>query len=161
MNAGRILATVAFLAGAASLQAQVSSSATQTVSFEVKAINQIAFAAATPSLVIDTATAGSNPTPATAASTWAVTTNQTAKIAASITSGAIPAGLTLKVDLSPPTGASGAGPQTLSATAVDLVTNIVKRAQSGITVTYSLDATLAAGVVPSTLVTVTYTITGS
>jgi len=156
MNAGRILATVAFLAGAASLSAQT---ATQSVTFQVDAINQIAVAGS-PSLVINTATAGSNPTQATAAATWAVTTNQsTAKITASINS-AMPAGLTLQVNLSAPAGGSSAGAQTLSTTAVDVVTGITKLAQSGIAIGYTLDATPAAGVVASTSRTVTYTITG-
>ena len=156
MNAGRILATVAFLAGAASLSAQT---ANQSVTFQVDAINQIAFAGS-PSLVINTATAGSNPTQATAAATWAVTTNQTgAKITASINLD-MDAGLTLKVDVSAPAVGSGAGPKTLSTTAVDVVTGITKLAQSGIAIGYSLDATPAAGVVSSTSRTVTYTITG-
>jgi hypothetical protein len=157
MNAGRILATMALLAGATSaLSAQT---ATQTVTFQVDAINQIAFVGS-PSLVINTATAGSNPTTATAAATWAVTTNQTgAKITASIGSN-MPAGLTLSVNLSAPAGGSSAGAQSLSTTSVDLVTSITKLAQAAIGVSYSLDATLAAGVVSSTTRTVTYTITG-
>ena len=157
MNAGRILATMALLAGAAS--AASAQTATQIVTFQVDAVNQIAFSGS-PSLVINTATAGSNPTSATAAATWAVTTNQTgAKITASIGSN-MSAGLTLKVNLSAPAGASSAGAQSLSTTAVDLVTTITKLAQSAIAVQYSLDATAAAGVVTSTTRTVTYTITG-
>ena len=51
--------------------------ATQTVTFAVNAINQIS-ATGSPSLTVTTATAGSQPTDAIdAASTWAVTTNQT------------------------------------------------------------------------------------
>jgi hypothetical protein len=110
--------------------------------------------------VIITATAVSNPASATAAATWAVTTNQTgAKITASIGSN-MPAGLTLSVDLSAPAGGSSAGAQSLSTTAVDLVTTITKVAQSALSVNYSLTATAAAGVVSSTTRTVTYTITG-
>jgi hypothetical protein len=157
MNAGRILATVALLAGVSS--AAAAQTANQTVTFQVDAINQIAFAGS-PSLVINTATAGSNPTDATAAASWAVTTNQTgAKITASIGS-AMPAGLTLSVNLSAPAGATSAGAQSLSTTAIDLVTSITKLAQSGIGANYSLSATPAAGVVSSTNRTVTYTITG-
>ena len=156
MNAGRILATMAFLAGAASLSAQT---ATQSVAFQVDAINQISVAGS-PSLVINTATAGSNPTQASAAATWAVTTNQTgAKITASIGS-AMPTGLTLQVSLTAPTGGTSAGAQTLSTVAVDVVTGITKLAQSGIAIGYTLDATPTAGVITSTSRTVTYTITG-
>jgi hypothetical protein len=154
MNAGRILAISFFVAASASAQ-----TATQSVTFQVDAINQIALSGS-PSLVVNTATAGSAPTQASAAATWAVTTNQTgAKITASINS-AMNAGLTLQVNLSAPAGATSAGAQTLSTTAVDVVTGITKLAQSGISVGYTLDATAAAGVVSSTSRTVTYTITG-
>jgi hypothetical protein len=152
---GRILATMALLAGATSAMAQN----TQIVTFQVDAINQVAFAGS-PSLVINTATAGSNPTSATAPATWAVTTNQTnARIIGSIGSN-MPAGLTLSVNLTAPAGASSAGAQALSTVGVDLVTGITQLAQSGIGATYSLDAALTAGVVASTTRTVTYTITG-
>ena len=53
--------------------------ATQTVTFQVTAINQIAVSGA-PSLVINSAAAGSAPTSVTSAgNTWSVTTNQTAR----------------------------------------------------------------------------------
>jgi hypothetical protein len=148
------LALVAVFSRAATAQ-----TATQSVTFQVDAINQIAFSGS-PSLVVNTATAGSAPTAATAAATWSVTTNQTgAKITASIGS-AMPAGLTLQVNMSAPAGASSAGAQTLSTTAIDVVTSITKLAQSALSVNYSLAATAAAGVVSSTSRTVTYTITG-
>ena len=155
MNTKTILA--ALLIGASSAAAQT---ATQTITFQVDAINQIAFAG-TPSLVINTATAGPAPTAATAGATWAVTTNQSgAKITASIGSN-MPAGLTLTADLAAPTAAgSSAGAQALSTVAVDVVTGITKLAEGGLSVTYSLTATAAAGVVSSTTRTVTYTITG-
>lgn len=157
MNAGRILATVALVVGSASVAA--AQTATQAVTFQVDAINQISFAGS-PSLTINTATAGSNPTNATAAASWAVTTNQTgAKITASIGS-AMPAGLTLSVNLTAPAGGSSAGATSLSTTDVDVVTSITKLAQAAIAVNYSLAATPAAGVVSSTSRTVTYTITG-
>ena len=152
----RILATMALLSAASTATAQT---ANQTVTFQVDAINQIAFSGS-PSLVVNSATAGSAPTAATAAATWAVTTNQTgSKISASIGSN-MPAGLTLSVNLSAPTGASSAGAQDLSTTAVDLVTSITRLAESALGVSYSLTATTAAGVVSSTTRTVTYTITG-
>ena len=134
--------------------------ATQTVTFAVNAINQIAFAGS-PSLTISTAVAGNDPSSATDASaTWAVTTNQTgAKITASIAS-AMPAGLTLSVNLAAPAGATSAGSKALGIAAVDLVTGLTKQAASGLGVTYTLDATAAAGVVASSSRVVTYTITG-
>src|SRR5215831_2932709 len=135
--------------------------ATQTVTFQVTAINQIAIAGAAPTLIVNTAVAGSAPTSASSSGiTWAVTTNQTgAKINASIPSN-MPAGLTLSADLAAPAGATGAGPQALSTTAVDLVTGITKLNASGLSLTYSLDATAAAGVVASGSRVVTFTIYG-
>ena len=134
--------------------------ATQTLTFAINAINQIAFVG-TPALTITTAAAGAAPTSATdATATWAVTTNQTgAKITASIPT-AMPAGLTLSVNLSPPTGATSAAYKALSTTATDLVTGVTKVAQGSLGVLYKLDATPAAGVITSATRVVTYTITG-
>jgi len=150
------LALLTFTAGSAAAQ-----TATQTVTFAVSAINQIAFSGS-PSLTINTAVAGSNPTSATDASaSWAVTTNQTgAKITAHL-SAAMPAGLTLSTNLAAPAGASSLGSKALVAgSETDLVTGITMKAQSGLGVTYTLDATAAAGVVASASRVVTYTITG-
>lgn len=156
MTAGRILATLALLSVATVAQAQT---ANQIVTFQVNAINQIGVAGS-PSLTINTATAGSEPTDATATASWAVTTNQSsAKITASLDSD-MPAGLTLKVNLGAPSVGSSAGVKTLSSTSVDLVTGITKVAESALSIDYSLSATAAAGVVSSSTRTVTYTITG-
>ena len=154
-NAAIAFALVAIAAPSAQAQ-----TATQTVTFAVNAINQIAITGA-PSLTITTAVAGSAPTSVTdASSAWAVTTNQTgAKISASIPSN-MPAGLTLSANLAAPTGATSASFQSLSTVSVDLVTAITKLAQGSLTATYKLDATAAAGVVASATRLVTYTISG-
>jgi hypothetical protein len=133
--------------------------ATQTVTFQVDAINQLSVAGS-PSLTINTATAGTAPTSATSAgNTWSVTTNQTgAKITGSIAS-TMPSGLTLSVALVAPSGATSAGSKSLSTTDADLVTGITKLNANGLGLTYTLDATAAAGVVSGTRV-VTFTITG-
>jgi hypothetical protein len=139
----------------------VAQTATQTVTFQVTAINQISITGAAPTLIVNTAVAGSAPTTATSSGiTWAVTTNQSnAKITASIPAN-MPAGLTLSADLGAPAGATGAGPMALTTTAVDLVTGITKLNASGLSLTYSLDATTAAGVVASGTRVVTFTIYG-
>lgn len=148
------LSMICVLGGTAAAQ-----SATQTLSFQVDAINQIAFTG-NPSLVVNTAAAGSNPNSVTTAVTWAVTTNQSnAKITGSLNA-ALPANVTLTVDLVAPTGATSAGAQPLGTTSVDLVTAITRVAEGALGVTYTLSATAAAGVVASTTRTVTYTITG-
>lgn len=134
--------------------------ATQTVTYEVDAINQIAVTGS-PSLLINTATAGSAPTSVTSSgNTWSVTTNQSsAKITASIAS-AMPTGLTLSANLGAPSGASSSGLQALGTTAVDMVTGITKLNATGLSLSYQLDATATAGVVSSATRVVTYTITG-
>lgn len=159
INTARRLAAAAALVVVAAPVAHAQT-ATQTVTFAVNAINQIAVTG-TPSLTITTATAGSAPTSVTdATATWAVTTNQTgAKITASIASN-MAAGLTLSASLAAPTGGTSAGFLSLSTTAVDVVTGITKLAQGSLGVSYKLDATAAAGVVTSATRVVTYTITG-
>jgi hypothetical protein len=139
----------------------IAQTANQTVNFQVDAINQISVSTASVSLAVTTAAAGSPPTSATSSTaTWAVTTNQTgAKITASINS-AMPSGLTLSVALGAPAGAASAGAQALGTSAVDLVTGITKLDQAAMSVSYTLAATSAAGVVAPTSRTVTYTITG-
>ena len=145
-------AIVALSAGKAAAQ-----TATQDVSFEVQAINQLAFSGS-PSLVISTATAGSAPTSATANATYAITTNETGrKITAEIDSD-LPGGTALSVSLAAPSGGTSAGAVTLSTIAQDVVTGISTANASGLNVTYSLTATAAAGVVPAGTRTVTYTI---
>ena len=154
-NTLRAFALLALTATVAQAQ-----TATQTVTFAVNAVNQIAVTG-TPSLTITTAVAGSAPTSVTdATSSWAVTTNQTgAKITASIPT-IMPTGLTLSASLAAPAGATSAGFQALGTTAVDVVTVITKLAQGSLAVSYKLDATAAAGVVASSSRVVTYTITG-
>lgn len=134
--------------------------ATQTVTFQVSAINQIAVTG-TPSLVINAAVAGSAPTSVTSSgNTWSVTTNQSgASITASIPT-AMPAGLTLSANLTAPAGATSTGLTALGTTAVNVVTGITKLNAAALALSYQLDATAAAGVVGSATRVVTYTITG-
>jgi len=137
------------------------STATQTVTYEVTAINEISVSGSPAALTVNTATAGSAPTDATDASTtWAVTTNQNgAKITAAIDT-AMPTDTTLKVNLAAPTGATSLGAVTLGTTAVDAVTGISQLNESSKTVTYTLSALPTAGVIASASKTVTFTITG-
>ena len=134
--------------------------ATQTVTFQVDAINQVGVTGS-PTLDINAAVAGNAPTSVTSAgNTWAVTCNQTgAKITASI-GVAMPAGVTLSATLGAPAGATSAGIKSLSTAAADMVTGITKLNASALALTYQLDATAAAGVITSTTRVVTYTITG-
>ena len=146
---------VALAATSASAQ-----TATQTVTFQVDAINQVGVTGS-PTMAITAAVAGNAPTSVTSAgNTWAVTCNQTgAKITAGI-GVAMPAGVTLSATLGAPAGATSAGIKSLSTGAVDMVTGITKLNSSALALTYQLDATSAAGVITSTTRVVTYTITG-
>lgn len=71
---------------------------------------------------------------------------------------AMPAGVTLTVDLAAPSGATSQGPVALAIAARPVVTNISTTFTSNITITYELSATPAAGVVPVQSRTVTFTI---
>jgi hypothetical protein len=70
---------------------------------------------------------------------------------------AMPAGVTLTVDLAAPSGATSVGPVALGIAAHPVVTNI-STAFASSTITYQLSATPAAGVVPAQSRTVTFTI---
>jgi len=152
--------TIGAIVAFAAVNTASAQTATQTVTFQVTAINQISVTGA-PSLDINTATAGSAPTSVTAAAnSWSVTTNQsTAMITASIPSD-MPAGLTLSANLIAPAGATSTGLTALSTTAVNVVTGITKLNSAALGLTYQLDATAVAGVVTSATRVVTYTITG-
>jgi CheY-like chemotaxis protein len=157
MSRNIIITGLLVVAAAASGHAQT---ATQTVTFQVDAINLVSVAG-TPTLTISAAVAGGAPTSVTSTgNTWAVTTNQTgAKITASIAS-AMPTGVTLSANMTAPSGGTSAGYQSLGTTAVDLVTGVTKLNSTGLALNYKLDATSAAGVLSSTTRVVTYTITG-
>ena len=152
-SAAALTLMIVSMAGTAAAQ-------TQVVNFQVQGINQVAFTSTPVTLTITTAVAGSDPTPVSdASSVWAVSTNQTnAKISASIST-AMPAGVTLSVALASPVGATNAGTVALTAVSQDLVTNITKLKASAQSVTYTLGATVAAGVILSSSRTVTYTLT--
>ena len=158
MKTIRYAAALALAASAFAARDASAQTATQTVSYEVAAINEISVSGS-PSLLINDATPGSGLTSATAGGTYAITTNQTnRKITAEIDSN-MPAGVTLSVSLAAPSGGTSAGAVTLSTTAQDVVTGVSNVNQSGLSISYGLSATVAAGVVPAGNRTVTYTIT--
>jgi hypothetical protein len=73
----------------------------------------------------------------------------------------MPANVTLQINLTAPTGGSSSGDQSLSTTAADLVTSVTQVAESGLTIAYTLSATIDAGVVAQDTRTVTLTLTDS
>jgi len=119
--------------------------ANQTVTYKVQAIDQISVSGDPGPLIINTATAGQQPTDATDTSTtYAITTNGTGKKITGAIDTAMPTGVTLKINLLAPTGATSAGNVVLGIIAADLVTGISQVAESGLTITYTLSATVAA-----------------
>lgn len=150
--------TLLVLAGTCGL-ASAATTATQTVTYEVTAIDEVSVSGNPSALVVNSATAGSQPDAQTdATTTYAVSTNGSAKKITGKINTAMPANTLLKVTLAAPTGATSAGQVTLTATDQDLVTGISTLAESGLTVTYEFSATLSAGVVASASKTVTLTI---
>lgn len=141
---------------------------TQTVTFQVDAINELAVSG-NPSLTVNSATAGSAPDAATDASTtWAITTNESSKKVAGDIDSAMPTGVTLELDMQAPTQSDGsvtgtsAGALSLGTTGQDLVTGITTAESSGRTLTYTLTATTDAGTVANTTRTVTlYLVNGA
>ena len=134
---------------------------TQTVGYEVSAINELAISGNPAAMTVNAATAGSEPDAVTDTSTsFAITTNcaTDAKKITAVLDTAMPSGTTLKITLAAPAGATSAGEITLTASAQDVVTAIDGVASSGHQISYELDATVAAGVVSSANKTVTLTI---
>lgn len=151
-------ATIAALAASAFAGDAQAQTATMTVGYEVTAINKLTVAGS-PSLVINDATAGGGLTSATGTASYAITTNQTnRKITAKIDSN-MPTKVTLGLHMAAPTGGSSAGSVNLTSVDQDMVTGIGTVNQSGLTMTYELNAVVGAGVVAAGNKTVTFTIT--
>lgn len=147
--------TTALALNAADADAQT---ATQTVQFQVNAVNQIAVSGNPAPLAITTATAGSGLTSATSTgASYAITTNEAnQKITASLDQ-TMPAGVTLEVQLVAPAGASSTGSVPLGTASADLVTGISATAASALPITYRLSAGTQVQLGP-TARTVTFTI---
>lgn len=156
----QIVRAVACALALASGSALCADTDSQTVNFSIQAINEIDVAAGPVNLTVNTATAGSQPAAATAPSSYSITTNADAdskKITADLDA-AMPAGVTLQVNVAAPSGGStSAGTVTLTTSAVDVVTGIEAVAASGVAINYTLSATVAAVPVTNSRV-VTFTI---
>lgn len=135
-------------------------SANQIVTFSVNAINEIAVSGNPGALAVNAATAGSQPNEATDNSTtYSISSNGTnMKITGSINT-AMPSGVTLKINLIPPTGGSSAGDVSLGITPSNLISGATKVAETGKMITYKLSATVSAGVIVTANKTVTLTVT--
>lgn len=153
-----VLATAGLICATSGI-ALAANTATQTVTYEVSAINELSVSGNPGTLTVSTATAGSAPDAVSdATSTYAITTNETGRKITGAIDIAMPVGVTLTANLAAPTGGTSAGAVTLTALAADLVTGITELNESAKVITYDLSATSAAGVVPSATKTVTLTI---
>lgn len=134
--------------------------AAQTVTYEVQAITEFSVSGNPSALVVNSATAGSQPDVATDASTsYNITTNESNKKITGSIDTAMPANTTLSVSVTAPTGGASAGSVDLTTTDQDLVTAISTVAESGLSISYSFSATVDAGTVASASKTVTLTVT--
>lgn len=105
---------------------------------------------------------GMDPNSVSAGTTYtikAVRANKPQKVTG-VLNAAMPAGVTLTIQLSAPTGATSSGAVALDATVRDLVGNITNLTAEPGTITYTLSATAAAGVVTAGSRIVTFTVTG-
>jgi hypothetical protein len=152
------LLAIGMVIGASGI-AMAGATATQTVTYEVQAINELSTSGNPAALIVNAAVAGSAPTlVSNALSTYAITTNEpTRKITGAINS-TMPTGVTLSVALQAPGAGTSVGDVALTATAAELVDGFGTLNESGKTITYKLSATSAAGVVASATKTVTFTI---
>ena len=155
-----ILMVLALLGLAASV-ALAGTTATQTVTYSVSAINEISASGDPAALNITTAVAGSEPSTATnAVTTYSISTNETGKKITAVINTDVAAG-TLKINLADPDGAGAAtslGDVTLSSAPADCVTGIDSQAASAKTITYKFSAVIADGIIGSTNKTVTLTL---
>jgi hypothetical protein len=140
--------------------AQADNIDTQTITFEVQAINELELDPSPAAMTINAAVAGQPPTAVTQASAYDITTNCAAnsKRITAVLSGAMPSGVTLELNPTAPTGGIGGAYVTLTAAAANIVTAVDAVSEDSIAMTYRLSATAAAGVVPSDTRTVTVTL---
>lgn len=133
--------------------------ATATVTYSIGSIDAISVSGNPGPLNINSAVAGSGPSTASDSSTtYAVTTNNSARKVTGSLATAMPTGVILSVNLEAPKGATSAGTVNLTTTSSNLVTGIANLAQGSMAITYNLSATLAAAQVSGATNTVTYTI---
>lgn len=158
LNLSVVVAT-AFLPAIA---VRAANSAKQTVTFSVTAINELSVSGNPGAMTVSSGSAGAAPTSVSDQSTrYAITTNASnGKITAAIDS-AMPAGVTLEINLAAPTGAMSAGGVPLGTSAIDVVTGISRLNESGKGIGYTLSTSANAGVVDAQSRTVTLTVTAA
>lgn len=129
------------------------------VTFNFSEINEIEVSGL-PSLSVSHATPGQQPQAATAGScSYAITTNGTNKRVTAALDSAMPAHMSLSASAAAPAaGGSSQGSVALSQSPASLVTGINHVAESNLAVGYTLGCTVQAGEIPTSPMSVTYTI---
>ena len=151
-----VAAVLSLVLGGAAWGADVAS---HVVTFDFQEINEIEITGSL-SLTINSAIAGEQPENAIdSSSSYAITTNGTNKrITASIDT-ALPAYVTLWINVAAPSGSGvSKGYVTLATSAADVVTGISHVAESNPLITYKLGATAQAGVISNIARTITLTL---
>ena len=151
-----LAAALALLSSGVALGADVSA---HVMTFDFQNINEIEVTG-TPNLTIASAIAGEQPQEVTdSSSTCAITTNGANKRITANIDTAMPAYVTLKVNVAAPSGSgTSQGDVTLITSASNVVTGISHVADSSPTITYKLSATVQAGVLSTDTRTVTFTL---
>ena len=154
-NVSRIFAAAVLTTGLGVVSA---SAQTQIVNYDIQAVSLIETSGDV-SLVVNgvDAIGGGLAADTHAASTYAITNNDGAKKVQAALDVAMPAGVTLALAMAAPSGATSSGAVELTAVGQDLVTGVGAVDEAGLTMTYELGATVAAGVISGTR-TVTLTV---
>ncbi len=154
--------TMLLLVAGLALIGVAATSGDQTVSYQVAAIQAISVSGNPSALIINSATAGSEPDDDTdATTTYSITVNKGSKITATINT-VMSTGVTLKINLASAGGTTQPNVDISDATTtpLDVVTAIAAGSKdSGQAITYTLSALASAGVVEQANKTVTLTIT--
>lgn len=133
--------------------------ATQTITFSIDPISEIAFSGDPAPMISSQAIAGNNPMDVIDNSTfYAVTTNGSSEKVVACLDSTMPNGTTLCIMVGAPNGAVSAGPVDLDTSNQNVVTGITQVAQSSLAVTYVFETTIVAGIIPTTTRVVTFTL---
>jgi hypothetical protein len=153
------VATLLLLAFAGSALAQ---QATQSVTVSVQEINALSVSGPVSLNISSVSEAGAEPDAAThTTSSYGITTNGSNKKITGALSSAFPAGISVQVALAAPIGgsATSSGANLLGNTAQNLVTGLTRIRGTGLGISYTAQATVAAAPTAGETRTVTFTIT--
>lgn len=139
-NFRTLLTVTALVAAGQTVQAQSSlASGETTANMTIADINTLRFDNSV-SLNILTGAAGSALTTVTASSLYDIISNASGSKLTAVIDEDMPEGSSLSVTLAAPSGATSAGKQTLTSSAVDVVTEISNVSQTGLSMTYTFGA---------------------